>query len=77
MYLAAELKNKKISYQLLPEGIKIQKKIAESKLLKKIENEYRSSLINAIKKGKQKSAATAGDNPLEHKKSKNRNEHHR
>lgn len=77
MYLAAELKNKKISYQLLPEGIKIQKKIAESELFKEIENEYKPSLIKAIKIGKQKSAATAVVNSLEHKKSKNRNEPHR
>ena len=77
MYLAAELKKEKISYQLLPEGIKIQKKIAESKLFKKIENEYRPSLINAIKKGKQKSASTDAVNSLDYKKSKNRNEPHR
>lgn len=76
-YLAAELKKNKISYQLLSEGIKIQKKTAESELFKKIENAYRPSLINSIKIAQQKSAATAADNPLEYKKSKNRNEPHR
>ena len=76
-YLAAELKKNKISFQLLSNGILIPKKTAESELFKKIENAYKPSLVNLINIAKQKSAAVAADNPLEHKKSKNRNEPHR